>query len=101
MSRKVKFCSVCGIPAPNAPKRAGWLVRGHNRMVCPDCQAEAKLALNAKAQGGRPGAFRHTSDVNVYSNDSISASGCQVVSADFIAFAEAEFAEGARRVRLV
>jgi len=108
MSRKVKFCSVCGIPAPSKPRRAGWLVRGHNRMVCPDCQAEAKLALNAKAQGGRPGAFRHKHQFAWYSNNSIADANCQensrMLSCDpsgFVAYAEHQFAEGARRVRLV
>lgn len=100
MSRKkMLVCSVCGTPAPKNPERAGWLVRGHGNLVCPDCTADARL--KATNRGGSLGFVKsHEVSLN-YNNDSISASGCQAKSADFIAIAEAEFAEGARRVRFV
>jgi len=101
MSKKV-VCSICGLHAPRNPREAGWVIRGHHNVVCPECRAEA--ALKAKARGGRPGAFGRESVV-LYDNDSIPPFGCQENSQenlpDFIAFVEHQFAEGARRVRLV
>ena len=100
MSRKkMLVCSVCGTPAPKNPKRAGWLVRGHGNLVCPDCIAD--MRLKATNRGGSLGFVKQYQVASNYSNDSISASDCQAKSEDFIAIAEAEFAEGARRVRFV
>jgi len=95
MSCKVQFCSKCGTPAPQNPKRAGWVVRGHRNLVCPECRLTE--ALNAKTRSGRSGSFARQYRFT-RSNDSISAVACQE---DFSAIAEAEFAQGARRVRFV
>ena len=99
MSRKVVRCSVCGIAAPSNPKRAGWLVRGHGNAVCPDCLAD--MRLKATNRGGRLGFVKVHHVLPIQHNDSTTPSGCQEPFADFIAIAEAAFADGAQRVRFV
>ena len=106
MSRKMQFCSKCGTPAPANPKRAGWVVRGHGNLVCPECRLSE--ALKATNRGGSLGFVKNMHSRLFCANDSISASGCQEETAnetndfaDFVAIAEAAFAEGAQRVRFV
>ena len=81
MSRKkMLVCSVCGTPAPKNPKRAGWLVRGHGNLVCPDCAAD--MRLKATNRGGSLGSVVSRETLFNYHNDSISPSGCQAKSAE-------------------
>jgi len=44
------ICRECGARTGRHAAR-GWLVRGHNRALCPDCRADLKAATRSRHSG--------------------------------------------------